>query len=342
VRIAIVNDCPVAMEGLVRTIKESAEHEVAWTAANGQQAIENSALDLPDLILMDVMMPEIGGVEATRHIMRNTPCPILIVTASIRQHSDLVFDAMCAGAMDAVVTPRLYPAEGENDAGALLQKVHMIDVLTRDTRHTNQSQKVLQRDNDKLHYQNHLVVIGSSSGGPDALARIFSRVSVNNRASYVVIQHVDQQFAPAFARWLNDRTALSVELAVSGDSPAKNKVYIANGNNHLIIDEKGRFAYINEPWETFYRPSVDVFFNSVAQNWRSAAVTAILLTGMGKDGAQGLLELRNSGARTIAQDRFSSAVYGMPKAASDISAAQEIKSIVEIADLLENGFSTFC
>lgn len=337
-KIAIVNDIPVAVEGLVRTIKNTTEHEVAWIAYTGQQAIEGCARDLPDLLLMDVMMPGMSGVQATRHIMRYTPCPIIIVTASIHRHSDVVFEAMSAGAMDAVVTPRLYPVAAENDAKALLHKIHMIDVLTRDTRPMSPMGKVRQHDSNKLDYHNHLVVIGSSSGGPDALARIFSRVSSDSGASYVVIQHVDQQFASGLAQWLNERTALSVGLALAGGTPAAGKVYIASGDNHLILNEKGVFAYTEEPLQSFYRPSVDVFFSSVAQNWRSA-VTAIVLTGMGKDGAQGLLELRRRGARTIAQDRFTSAVYGMPKVAAEIGAAQEIKSIVEIAEILETGFS---
>ena len=338
-RIAIVNDMSLAVEGLVRIIKNSSEHELAWIAYNGQQAIEACQRDVPDLILMDVMMPKLGGVQATRHIMQHTPCPILIVTASIHRNSDLVFEAMCAGAMDAVVTPRLLPDNTGYDAETLLYKIRMIDVLTRDSRPFSPHAEVQLQEINTLNYHKHLVVIGSSSGGPAALAKIFSAIPRNTAASFVVIQHVDQQFAPGLAHWLNDKSPISVGLALENETPLAGKVYIACGNNHLIINKKGVFEYAEEPWETFYRPSVDVFFSSVARYWRGS-VTAILLTGMGKDGAQGLLELRHSGAKTIAQDRPTSAVYGMPKVAAEIGAAQEIKSIDEIAGLLATGFST--
>jgi len=336
-RIAIVNDMPLAIAGLSLIIDKSAEHELAWVAANGRQAIEVCKHDLPDLILMDVMMPEVGGVQATRQIMQQTPCPILIVTASIHRHSDLVFEAMCAGAMDAVITPRMYPEIQAEDASVLLHKIHMIDVLTRDSRPLKPRVNIQLQESPAPNYYNHLVVIGSSSGGPEALARVFADVPCNLAASFVVIQHVDPQFAPGLARWLDERTALSVVLAQQDKAPIAGNVYIACGNNHLILNRKGLFEYVEGALETFYRPSVDVFFASVAQNWRGQ-VTAILLTGMGQDGARGLLDLRRSGARTIAQDRSSSAVYGMPKAAAEIGAAQEIKSITQIAELLATGF----
>jgi two-component system response regulator WspF len=144
---------------------------------------------------------------------------------------------------------------------------------------------------------------------------------------------VDAAFATGLAKWLNVKSALPVKLIEDGDQPLPGKVLLAATNRHLVMSPDGYLKYSQDPTDTFYRPSVDVFFRSVAKNW-PYSVTAILLTGMGKDGANGMLELRQKGACTIAQDEATSAVYGMPKAAVELGAATEILPIDRIADVL--------
>ncbi len=324
-RVAIVNDMPMAAESLARIIRRS-EHNLAWCAYNGAEAVKLSSIDPPDLILMDLFMPVMNGVEATRRIMQSHPCPILIVTASIEQHSDMVFEAMGAGAMDAVATPNM-----ENDANTVLKKIALLGLLSKPG--LNFKMPPQHPGKNPTPQEKHLVTIGSSSGGPAAIATLLSRLPENYHSPIVVLQHIDALFAPQFASWLNEKTALKVKTAQESEILQAGTVYIATSDNHLMLNSECRLYYNVEPRETYYRPSVDVFFHSVAKHWKYP-VTAILLTGMGQDGAQGLLELRGVGAYTIAQDEETSAVFGMPKVAARLGAAVDVLPINKISDVL--------
>jgi two-component system response regulator WspF len=240
---------------------------------------------------------------------------------------------MGAGAIDAVNTPILDSREHDQAVETLRRKIALIGVLVRDV----QAPPVMHLQGElspgSAPAEKNLVAIGCSSGGPEALAEVLSQLPQDFQSPIVVIQHVDAAFAPGLAKWLNVKSALPVELAKDGDLPSPGKVYLAATNYHMIISPQGRLVYSHEPADTSYRPSVDVFFKSVAENWRYSA-TAILLTGMGKDGAKGLKELREKGAYTIAQDRATSAVYGMPKAALEMDAAVDVLPINKIAGAL--------
>jgi two-component system response regulator WspF len=328
-RIAIVNDMPMAMEGLRRVIQEDGRHEIAWLAWNGVEAVERCARDVPDLILMDLVMPEMNGIKATSLIMRATPCPILIVTASINQNCSMVFEAMGEGALDAVNTPLLGVSGTGGGRDALLRKIEHIGILT-----CSQNRKLSITGDTQVPVLSvrrgrSLVVIGSSSGGPQALATCIQALPEDFSSPIVVVQHVDAQFAPGMVAWLDEQTTLQVRLAQEGDRPEPGVILIAGTNNHLVLCDDGRLSYTESPRETPYRPSVDVFWRSVGQHWKESLI-AVLLTGMGKDGAQAMLELRAKGAYTIAQDEETSAVYGMPKAARELGAAMDIAAIDEI------------
>ena len=172
--------------------------------------------------------------------------------------------------------------------------------------------------------------MGASTGGPQALAEVLSRLPTTLVASVVIIQHVDAAFAPGLGQWLSEQAGRRVQLAAEGHQPAVGEVLLSGSDDHLVLGEDRRLHYSVEPRESSYRPSVDVFFNSVAQNWPRPGV-AVLLTGMLRDGAEGLLNLRRLGWRTIAQDESSSIVWGMPKAAVEIGAAEEVVSLPQIA-----------
>jgi two-component system response regulator WspF len=178
-----------------------------------------------------------------------------------------------------------------------------------------------------------LIAIGSSTGGPKALAAVLSRLPANFNAAIVVVQHVDAQFAPGLVDWLNHQVSLPVRVATVGDRPTKGTVLVASTNDHLHLRADLTLGYIKEPIDYPYRPSVDVFFKSVAQHWNRKG-TAVLLTGMGRDGAEGLNTLRFQGWHTIAQDKDSCVVYGMPKAAAELNAAIEILNPEAIAQSL--------
>jgi len=333
-RIAIVNDLLLAVEALRRVIVTIPGYEIAWTAYNGAEAVEKCSKDRPDLILMDLLMPVMDGVEATRLIMQKTPCAILIVTATVTGNAGKVFDAMGYGALDAVGTPTLAPngtIEGSDD---LLKKIFTIGKLigseTIDIIIGKKSAHKVPMSLPKL------IAIGSSTGGPRALADILSSLPGELGAAIVIIQHVDDHFAGELATWLDGQTRLKVILAREGMYPEKNVVFIAATNNHLTIGSDFAFHYTVEPKDYPYRPSVDAFFNSLVSYWPRKDV-AILLTGMGRDGASGLLELKKHGWHTIAQDEATSIVYGMPKAAAELNAAKEVLPLEQIPSAVLKG-----
>lgn len=334
-RIAIVNDMPMAVEGLSRTLLANGEHMVAWTAWNGDEAVKKCSQDVPDLILMDLIMPDMDGVEATKKIMQSTPCPILIVTASVSTNSGLVFEAMGKGAIDAISTP-LFSGNGNNDASdILLRKISMIEVLTQPIR----SSAVINKRSrlPAATGGNNLVVIGSSSGGPEALAKVLKELPADFQAAVVIVQHVDAQFSEGLANWLGQQTPLEVRLAQQGEKPKKGVVLLAGTDDHLVMRADGTIGYQAEPKNMPYRPSVDVFWRSLSE-YKTANLTAILLTGMGKDGAQGMLELKEHGVHTIVQNEKSCAVFGMPKAAIDIKAAVDVLAVEDIGKLLRSKY----
>jgi two-component system response regulator WspF len=332
-RIAIVNDMAMALEGLRRVVLSTGVHEIAWTAMCGKEAIEHCASDLPDLILMDIIMPEMNGVETTRLIMQLTPCPILIVTSSVNKNSALVFEAMGNGALDAVNTPVLMGSHTDGDQESLLRKISMLNVLTQPRTRDDRGVSLSTVEKNCHKQDLSLVAIGASSGGPQALATVLRNLPTNFSSAIVIVQHVDMQFSQGLADWLDQQSKLPVRLAKQGDRPTPGQVLLAGSNDHLVLTENGDFCYTADPISVPYRPSVDVFWDSLSKHWRGE-LTAILLTGMGRDGAKSMLELRHGGARTIAQDQQSCAVFGMPKAAIAINAAKEICSIEEIAEIL--------
>ncbi|MFP5505227.1 MAG: chemotaxis response regulator protein-glutamate methylesterase [Gammaproteobacteria bacterium] len=334
-RVAVVNDSKLAAESLRRVIDESGRHQVAWIAEDGAEAVRRCAADLPDLVLMDLIMPQLDGVEATRQIMAKTPCAIVVVTASVAGNAAKVFEAMGAGALDAINTPILgLDGTGAGHA-ALLHKIDMVGRLIEAPKRLARAQPPATPPNPCAAPGGcpPLIAIGASTGGPAALHRILAPLPADLDAAIVVVQHVDEQFARSFAQWLDEQTALSVLLAQPGDRPRPGRVLVAGREDHLILNPDGSLDYTPEPADYAYRPSVNVFFESVARHWRGKAV-GVLLTGMGRDGGSGLLAMRQAGCHTLAQDRDSSAIYGMPKAAAEMGAAVDILALDAIGPAL--------
>jgi two-component system response regulator WspF len=178
-----------------------------------------------------------------------------------------------------------------------------------------------------------LVVLGASTGGPKVLATILSALPSSYPAAVVVVQHVDEAFAAGLVQWLSDQVRIPVRLVETGGMPKAGVVQVARTNDHLVLDSERRLTYCAEPLDCFYRPSVDVFMKSVAREWPDRGLAAVL-TGMGRDGAEGLLALRRAGWRTIAQDQESSTVWGMPRAAVELAAAGQVLNPSEIASAI--------
>jgi chemotaxis response regulator CheB len=336
-KIGIVNDLPMAVVAIRHALAATTRHEVSWVAQDGAEAVELCLQNKPDLVLMDLIMPVMDGVEATRRIMAQTPCAILVVTATVDGNSSKVFEALGAGALDAVNTPVLGAAPPHQPT-VLLDKIDLLGkLISGGDRKKALSSSPPASSKFSQARQDRLVAIGASAGGPMALAKVLDSLPVDFPAAIVIVQHVDPQFAPGLAGWLAQHSFLPVRLARQGDNIVPGTVLVAGTGDHLVFTDGHTLGYTPSPLDYVYRPSVDVFFESVTRHWQGEVV-GVLLTGMGRDGALGLKMLRDAGRHTIAQDRASSIVYGMPKAAADLGAAAEILPLDKIGLTLKNIF----
>lgn len=321
-RIAIVNDLALAITSIRRVIEHDGAHSVAWVARDGLDALARFAADEPDLVLLDLVMPHLDGVQTTKLIREHSRCPILIVTAQAGRSSGQIFEAMGHGALDVVNLPVLTgsPAESGQE---LLKKIARIERLQGGRAAPGRPTSPGAATPAAARRRPPLIAIGASTGGPKTLATVLAPLPRSLKAAVVVVQHIDAQFAPGLVSWLDGQVPLPVRAAEAGQEPQAGTVLIAVSNDHLVLRADGRFAYQAEPLEEPYRPSVDAFFASLVKHWRDPGV-AVLLTGMGRDGGKGMLALRRAGWHTIAQDEASCAVYGMPKAAVELGGAVEV------------------
>jgi two-component system response regulator WspF len=326
-RIAIANTPPSTVESLRMALSRAPQHKLAWSVNSCADVARKCAEDTPDLLLMGLLMPVAEVVECTLRIMKISPCPILLVAVDYERQISGVFEVMGAGALDVVNIPAAGCEEGVRE---LLRKIAAIGKRIASAAPGGTRLGTLAPNENRLP---PLIVIGASTGGPNALAVILAALPEGFSAAILIVQHVDQQFADGIASWLGQNCRLSVDIARTGDKPLPGHVLLASTNDHMVLTADRAVAYTVEPVDNPYRPSADVFFASVAQNWPQPSV-AVLLTGMGRDGASGLMALHRAGWHTIAQDRESCAVFGMPKAAIELGAAKRILSPPDIAEEL--------
>jgi len=336
VRIGIVNDTPMMVEVLRRVIAETGRHELIWIARDGEEAVQMCAWQLPDVVLMDLLMPRMDGVEATRRIMLATPCPILVVTSDMGTSTAKIYEALGHGALDAAQTPALIGAAGKRDDAALIEKIDNLGLLPPEAVASPvRTRTVAPPAPLRLPHAATapLIAVGASAGGPAALAQLLRAIPADFSAALVIVQHIDAAFAQGMADWLGMQARIPVRLAEEGDMPQGGQVLLAGNNKHLVFRGGGALGYVAGAAADVYRPSVDMFFHSVVKHWSGPSV-GILLTGMGRDGAAGLKAMREHGSHTIAQDQASCAVYGMPKAAVALNAAVEVLPVSAIATRL--------
>ncbi|MFP4346928.1 MAG: chemotaxis-specific protein-glutamate methyltransferase CheB [Thermodesulfobacteriota bacterium] len=345
-RIAVVHDLDSVQKEIQKIILNLPHHEIAWTARAGTEAMNRSSRDLPDLILMKLALPDISGVEVTRRIMEKSPCAILLITHQVEDHTSEIFEAMSHGALDVVHLP-CFGSNGATETIDPAQTRTLIHKKIQTVEKLKQNH-IAVRVCKAASPRPPLVVIGSSAGGPKALADILSRLPETLEATLVVIQHVDKEFSAGFVDWLDAQCSLRVKLAVEGGRPAAGVVHVAGTDDHLILTPDYTFSYIPGESDSPYHPSVDVFFKSLVgycparpgpTPYRRIGCVGVLLTGMGRDGAEGLLTLYRAGWHTIAQDESTSVIYGMPRAAKEIGAATEVLPIDKIAPAILKALS---
>jgi two-component system chemotaxis response regulator CheB len=341
VRVVIVEDSLTVRGRLAEILQSDPEIELVGQAGDGKRAIELCEQLRPDIITMDMMMPIMTGLAATEYIMAHWPTPILIVSASVnRGELFRTYDALAAGAVDVLDKPTGKEPDGQWERYFLstVKLVSRIKVITHPRARLKSMAAAplipleppprLTKTNDKGKYD--VVAIGASTGGPGAIVEVLRGLPADFQLPILLVLHINEPFGTAFADWLDAQTTRRVSHAIDGQplEEAVGRVAMAPGHSHLIVRD-GRLRLTKDAERHSCRPSVDVLFESVAREYPGRA-GACLLTGMGRDGAQGLLEIRKSGSVTIAQDEATSVIYGMPREAVILGAAQHILPIGQI------------
>jgi two-component system response regulator WspF len=328
-KIALAHHDSITLETLQQIIAQEADYKVVWISDKSADVIRKCRREQPDILLVDLALANIEGAKLIRDLMQETPCAILILSDSIIRQAGKVFEAMGCGALDAIATPVLHPNGLIEGKDALIKKIATMAKLLGSVAHTARPAPPVYHPGPEQQLP-PLIAIGSSTGGPRALATILGALPEKLDAAIVICQHVDLQFAEGLALWLNTQTPLNVSIAREEMRPKAGQVLVAGTNDHLVLGQDRTLHYTDHPRDYPYRPSVNTFFESLKNHWPRKDL-AILLTGMGRDGAEGLLALYNSGWHTIVQDEKSSVVYGMPAAAVELGAATEILPLDKIA-----------
>lgn len=352
IRVLIAEDSPVARELLVSILQSAPGIQVVGTARNGAEAVRLTQRLKPDIITMDVHMPELDGIAATRQIMAETPRPIVMLSASLEKNRrNLTITALQAGALLVTEKPGLNdPPEmheilihqlklmvevkvvrrwgnGEQ-RGAHIQPASLrTEGPLRTTGQPALTKPVEPKRNGQAEIQ--LVAMAASTGGPGVLAKLLSELPADFPAPILIVQHISAGFGAGLAAWLNQQTPLEVRLARLGDEPQAGQVLLAPDNYHMQLNRQGLVGLNQMPPEYGLRPSANVLFHSVAQVYGATAL-GIILTGMGSDGAAGLRAMRQAGALTLAQDKDSCVVFGMPAVAIELGAVEQILSPAQI------------
>ncbi len=380
IRVLLVEDSPVALTIIKRILATSPEIEVVGEARTGREALALIPTCLPDVICTDLYMPQMNGVEFTREVMSKFPRPILVISAAVEEKdSDNVFQLLQAGAIDIFPKPGAgLPSDYEQAKQGLIGKIKLLSGVSVFTQHrreraaesgrvgegesgtlnskrdthraANKTQSPVPspcRDADSARLpapSSHspipkVVVIGASTGGPQALHAILTNLPPSLPAPVICIQHISEGFLQGLVDWLAKSCRMPVKIAPPFELPRPGTIYFAPEQRHLELDAGGRFVYLNSPAVGGHRPSITVTFNSVAGFYGRSAV-AILLTGMGRDGADGMRAIAGAGGFTIAQDEASCVVFGMPREAIALGAAKSVLPINAIAPRLLSRFGT--
>jgi two-component system chemotaxis response regulator CheB len=338
IRVLVVEDSLTVRKHLVDVLAGDPDLEVVAEAPDGQRGIELCQSLRPDVMTLDMMMPLLTGVAVTEYVMAYCPTPILIVSASTnRGELFKTYDALAAGALDVLEKPTAssVPEEWARRFVSTVKLISRIKVITHPRARLMQMRRaegVPEFPSLGAPSQPRVVAIGASTGGPAAVLAILRELPANFPLPILVVIHLGLPFAAAMAEWLDGQSAIRVRYARDGEPLPKSGVLLAIPGQHLVL-RGGHLHLTDGPERHSCRPSVDVLFESLAQEVGSGCV-ACLLTGMGKDGALGLLAARQAGAMTLAQNEASSVVFGMPGEAIRIGAAQRVLSIEEIAPAL--------
>jgi len=341
-RVLIVDDSVTVREYLRHVIDADEGLEVIGMAKDGLEAVSMVHMHKPDIVTMDIHMPTMNGLEATRRIMEECPAPIVIVTSSWdRDQARNTFRAMEAGALAALEKP---PGPGHPKSAAMVAKLIETLKTMAEVRVVRRYRRLREQQGPAVEPEVRvpiaparsrieLVAIGASTGGPPAIRALLSGLEATFPAPILIVQHITPGFLQAMVDWLNGECDLTVVVPKNGEMTRQGHVYFAPEGLHMAVNRSGSIVLSDLPAENGLKPSVSHLFRSVAAAYGPRAV-GLLLTGMGKDGAMELKVMRDHGAVTVAQNKESCVVYGMPAEAVKLGAAEHVLSPEEMAAFL--------
>ncbi|MFY9151437.1 MAG: chemotaxis response regulator protein-glutamate methylesterase [Prolixibacteraceae bacterium] len=348
IKVLVVDDSVSVQKSLTQILGHDPDIEVIGCAANPYEAVSKIAENLPDVITLDIEMPRMDGLTFLRKLMNQHPISVVVISSMAGEASDLGIKALRLGALEIITKPKMsdmgHFEEYRIRITDAVKAAAMTGPVRRRTIRENETKPDAILKSEKITKTSgtaseNVILIGASTGGTEVISYLLKNLKPD-LPGILIVQHMPGEFTGAFARRLNLESKLEVKEAENGDLVETGKVYIANGYQHLkLVKEDMQFkcklemdAMVNR-----HRPSVDVLFHS-ASHFPGKNITAVLLTGMGSDGAKGMLELYDAGAMTFAQDEESSVIFGMPKAAIKINAARKICNPAEIIHWLNNTY----
>jgi two-component system, chemotaxis family, protein-glutamate methylesterase/glutaminase len=343
IRILIVDDSTVVTYLLKTIFNAQHDMEVVGCAQDGVEAVRLAQELKPSMITMDIRMPNMDGFEATREIMSSSnPVPIVVISSSVDSiELNIAFNALDAGALTIIEKPQDVVHAGFQEVEE--QLIHMVRALSEVKVITRRKAKKKPNDSQKMGYlgnkssrQYELLALGASTGGPEALRYIFERLHADFPAPIVVVQHMAKNFLPGLVAWLQQNSALNFQIAENRSVLQAGTVYFAPDNYHLhvaLVKEKLYSTLVDSSVTDAFKPSVTELFSSIARSLPGKAMAG-LMTGMGRDGASGLLEMYKQDCGTFIQDKESSVVYGMPAAALKEQATKEVIALEDIPSYL--------
>lgn len=340
IRVLVVDDSPTVQELMIHILTSDKDIEVIGSANNGIEALKFLETMKPDVITMDINMPYMNGFETTQRIMETNPVPIIIIT-SLFDSTDVerTFQAIQAGAVSVIEKPvsvrNQYYKQICNNIINKVKLMSEIKVVKRKFYNSKESRKLIEM-NKVVNYEccdKKVVAIGVSTGGPPILKKIISNLTTSISVPILIVQHITPGFINGLVDWLRQVTNIPIHIAFNGQSVLPGNIYFAPDDQHMEIMQNGKIVLNKQDKVNGLRPTVSHLFNSIANVYGKNSI-GILLSGMGRDGVEELKLLKEKGAITIAQDKESSVVYGMPGEAVKINAATYILSPEKIAELI--------
>ncbi len=333
IKVLIVDDSAVVRKIFSEELSKYSDVQVVGVAPDPYVAREKIVNLKPDVITLDIEMPRMDGLTFLRKLMKYYPLPTIIVSSLTPQGGKLTLEAMDIGAVDVIAKPSTAYSVGDMSA-QLVEKIRAASRVRLTKRDDSAANTGLSQEPMRALAQtsNKVIAIGASTGGTEALKNVLTKMPPNS-PGIVIVQHMPANFTTAFAARLNDLSQISVKEAEDNDSVTPGTALLAPGNYHMILRRSGARYYVEVktgPMVHHQRPAVDVLFKSTAK-YAGANAIGVILTGMGADGAEGLLEMKKAGASTIAQDERSCVVFGMPKEAIKLGAADKVVSIEQVA-----------